>query len=1201
MHGCFAGNCLPLLATKDNVFVKIAYKIIAALAGTVLMVTLGIVSLFWSLAQIEEAHRWRQHTSGLINDANRLLSDLKDAETAQRGFALTADEYFLHLYAKVHDDIIADLDGLNKKISIVAAKNDIAPIVPLVHAKLAEMEQVIALRRNDDAVAAIALLKDERGKQLMETIRAGMSGFIGMEEIDLAKREAAFQSTLRYLFGLILTTSLFALLSALAFAWLICRQRQQQLGNLVHLKTQHLLDRQEQTNRQLQQAYAVLQTSEEKLAVTVNSIGDAVIATDADARVTLVNLVAEQLTGWTQAQARGRALGEIFNIINKHTRHAVATPDIAALEFGTIQQLNNDTLLIARDGSECDIADSCAPIRDHAGQVVGSVRVFRNITKEYAAQQALRDSTALIQTILNTVADGIITFHSKDNLLETVNPAVERMFGYASDELVGQNFSLLIPELDNYQGPGQIEYDKASAEARANGRGREVAGRRKNGSMFPLEIAVNEMMLGGERHFTGLLRDISARKQAEEERNRFFAISQDMLCTLGFDGYFQDINPAWAQTLGYTKAELLGAPYIELIHPDDRQATLAEVAAVTLGKPLTSFENRYRCQDGSYRWFQWNLTPVTADQLMYGVARDITGRKLAEASELRINAIAFESQKSLIVTDAHGVTLRVNQAFTEATGYSSDEMLGQTPRMFRSDRYDVNFYRAMWKTIRATGIWQGEIWNQRKNGESYPVWLTISAVKAGDGLVTHYVGSQIDMTKRLAAEETIKQMAFYDQLTGLPNRSLLMDQLRHAFASSARSGSNGALLFIDLDNFKDINDTLGHESGDLLLQQAALRLKSCLSTGDIVARMGGDEFVVMLENLSEQAIEAAIQTEAVGKKFLVTLAQPYQLGTYEYRSTVSIGAAMFNDHGQSVEEMLKRADIAMYQAKKAGRNTFRFFNPHMQDVLNARIALERELRRAIEDRQFVLHYQIQVDSAQRVLGAEALIRWPQQEGGMVSPAQFIPLAEKTGLILPIGQWVLETACRQLKAWQQNALTRHLVLSVNVSAKQFRQLDFVAQIHALVQHHAIDPLLLKLEITESMLLGNIENTIAAMNSLKEIGVQFALDDFGTGYSSLQYLKRLPLDQIKIDQSFVRDLAFDSDDQAIVSTIIAMAKSLGMSVIAEGVETQEQRQYLLQQGCAHYQGYLFGKPVALEQFEKLLKESATIPGQCANVNA
>ncbi len=1154
------------------------------------MVALGITSLFWSLAQIEEAQRWRQHTSDVINDAQALLSDLKDSETAQRGYVLTADERFLQSYVKLPGNIIAGLDALQKKLTIVAAKNHIDAIVPLAHAKLEEMEQVIALRRSGDMAAATAMVKDGKGKPLMDEIRTGMSAFISIEKIDLARREAAIKTTLQRLFALIVATSLLALLCAVAFAWLIYRRQQRRLGNLVHLKTLHLLDLQEQTNRQLQQAYAVLQASEEKLAVTVNSIGDAVIATDADARVTLINQVAQQLTGWTRAQAHGRPLDEIFDIVNKKSRQIVTVPSIAALEHGTIQRLDNDTLLIARDGSECDIADSCAPIRDHNGQVVGSVLVFRNITREYAEQQAMRDSAALIQTILNTVADGIITLRASDSVIETVNPAIARMFGHAAQELVGANFSMLIPELGSAP---DIEDGQASEEARASGRGREVAGRRKDGSLFPLDIAVNEMVLGGERHYTCVLRDISARKQAEEERNRFFVLSQDMLCTLGFDGDIKDMNPAWIQTLGYAKAQLLATPYIELVHPDDRQTTLAEMDAVCDGKAMTSFENRYRCQDGSYRWLQWNVTPSIASQLMYGVARDITERKLTEASELRINAIAFESQESLIITDAHGVTLRVNRAFTEATGYTSEEMLGQTPHLFRSDRYDADFYRTMWKTIRSTGIWQGEIWNRRKDGESYPVWLTISAVKAANGIVTHYVGSQIDMTKRMEAEETIKQMAFYDPLTGLPNRRLLMEQLSQAFASSARSGRNGAVLFIDLDNFKDINDTLGHDSGDLLLQQAAQRLKSCLRAGDIVARMGGDEFVVMLEDLSEQAIEAAIQTEAVGEKFLVTLGQPYRLGEHEYRSTVSIGAAMFSDHGQSVEEMLKRADIAMYQAKKAGRNTFRFFNQQMQDAINARIALERQLRQAIECQQFQLHYQIQVDSAQRILGAEALIRWLQPERGMVSPAQFIPLAEETGLILPIGQWVLDTACRQLKAWQQDPLMRHLVLSVNVSAKQFRQFDFVSQIHVLVQHHAIDPMLLKLEITESMLLGNVENTIAAMNALKEIGVQFALDDFGTGYSSLQYLKRLPLDQIKIDQSFVRDLAFDSGDQAIVSTIIAIAKSLGMSVIAEGVETQEQRQHLLKKGCTHYQGYLFGKPVALEQFEQLLRAAAQLP--------
>jgi predicted signal transduction protein with EAL and GGDEF domain len=367
-----------------------------------------------------------------------------------------------------------------------------------------------------------------------------------------------------------------------------------------------------------------------------------------------------------------------------------------------------------------------------------------------------------------------------------------------------------------------------------------------------------------------------------------------------------------------------------------------------------------------------------------------------------------------------------------------------------------------------------------------------------------------------------------------------------------------------------------------------LRLAACVREDDTVARLGGDEFVVMLENLGEHALEAAAHAEVVGEKIHAALGQPCQLATNDYRSSCSIGAVLFSSNAQTTDDLLKQADIAMYQAKKAGRNTLRFFDPQMQASITARVALEAELRKAIEMQQFELHYQIQVDSAYRPLGAEALIRWIHPERGMISPAQFIPLAEETGLIQPIGLWVIETACAQLKAWQQDTLTRELVLAVNVSARQFHQSDFVGQVHDAVQRHAINPMRLKLELTEGMLLDDVEETIATMNVLSEIGIQFSMDDFGTGYSSLQYLKRLPLDQLKIDQSFVRDIVTDSSDKAIVRTIIVMAQSLGISVIAEGVETEENRQFLMDNGCIHYQGYLFGRPMPIEQFEASLRQ-------------
>ena len=557
--------------------------------------------------------------------------------------------------------------------------------------------------------------------------------------------------------------------------------------------------------------------------------------------------------------------------------------------------------------------------------------------------------------------------------------------------------------------------------------------------------------------------------------------------------------------------------------------------------------------------------------------------------QLRIAAIAFEAQEGMMVTDTHSVILRVNRAFTLVTGYTPEEVIGKKPNLLNSDRHDASFYSAIWKSLNDTGAWEGELWSRRKNGEVYPEYLNISAVKNQSGIITNYVSTLTDITASRKAADEIEHLAFYDQLTRLPNRRFLIDRLKQALASSARSGREGALLFIDLDNFKAINDTLGHEMGDLLLQQVAQRLGACVREGDTVSRLGGDEVVVMLENLSELQLEAGAKTETVGNKILAALSQLYQLASYEYRSTSSIGIALFSDHKGAPDELLKHAGIAMYQAKKDGRDTLRFFNQKMQDAINSRAELEDELRKAIEHQQFQLYYQIQVDSSHHPLGAEALIRWIHPERGLIPPMQFIPLAEETGLILSIGQWVLDTACAQLKAWEQDALTRDLVLAVNVSAEQFRHADFVAQVQATVQRHAINPRLLKLELTENLLLEKIEDVITTMNTLKEIGIQFSLDDFGTGYSSLQYIKQLPLDQLKIDQSFIRDLATDSSDKAIVRTIIAMADSLKLDVIAEGVETEQQRQPLLDKGCTHFQGYLFGKPVPIAQFEEQLRRA------------
>ena len=569
------------------------------------------------------------------------------------------------------------------------------------------------------------------------------------------------------------------------------------------------------------------------------------------------------------------------------------------------------------------------------------------------------------------------------------------------------------------------------------------------------------------------------------------------------------------------------------------------------------------------------------------VSYSFSEKKRINQAGLRIAATAFESQAGMTVTNVDGVILRVNQAFTEITGYSLDEVVGKTPRLLSSGRHDAAFYADLWASIKSTGSWQGEIWNRRKSGEVYPEWLMITAVKDDGGATTHYVGTFTDVTSRKKAEEEITNLAFYDPLTGLPNRRLLLDRLKQAIASSSRSTKHSALLFLDLDNFKILNDTRGHDIGDLLLQQVAQRLVTCVREGDTVARLGGDEFVVMLEDLSDNLLEAATQTEAVGEKILATLNHTYHLAQYACHSTPSVGITLFADHQGPLDDLLKRADLAMYQAKAAGRNTLRFFDPEMQAVVTTRAALEADLREAVLKNQFVLYYQAQVDGAGRLTGVEVLLRWQHPQRGLVSPLEFIPLAEETGLILPLGHWVLETACAQLAVWAVRPEIAHFTVAVNVSARQLHHPDFVDQVLAVLDKTGANPQRLKLELTESLLVDDVEDVIVKMTALKEKGVSFSLDDFGTGYSSLSYLKRLPLDQLKIDQSFVRDILTDTNDSAIAKMVVALAESMGLAVIAEGVEIDAQKDFLAHNGCNAYQGYLFSHPLPIAEFEAFVK--------------
>ena len=578
---------------------------------------------------------------------------------------------------------------------------------------------------------------------------------------------------------------------------------------------------------------------------------------------------------------------------------------------------------------------------------------------------------------------------------------------------------------------------------------------------------------------------------------------------------------------------------------------------------------------------------------LVGVMLDITERKRME-DNLRQAATVFDnSAEGVIIASPDGSIIAVNRAFTEITGYTQNEVIGKNPRLLQSGRHDKAFYRDLWDGIARNGRWQGEVWNRRKNGEAFPEWMSITAVRDQQGRLTNYVATFSDITLQKENEERIQLLAFSDPLTGLPNRRLMMDRLQHALTVSARNKRQGALFFIDLDNFKSINDTRGHHIGDLLLKQVAHRIESCLREGDTVARLGGDEFVVMLESLGESALEATGQAEMVGIKVLGLLGNPYTILDQAHHATASIGVTLFGDQKHSLEELFKQADLAMYRAKASGRNAMRFFDPEMQAVVAARFNLDVDLREGMAHNQFSLHYQAQVDHHNHITGAEALLRWNHPQRGMVPPVEFISLAEETGLILPLGAWVLETACQQLATWARSPVTEHLTVAVNVSANQFRQRDFVAQVADVVERNATNPSRLKLELTESLLLDDLEDVVSKMAALKSRGVGFSLDDFGTGYSSLAYLKRLPLDQLKIDQSFVRDVLVDPNDAAIARTIVALAHSLGLGVIAEGVETEDQLQFLASHGCHAYQGYLFSRPVPVDVFTQLVETYATEP--------
>jgi diguanylate cyclase (GGDEF)-like protein/PAS domain S-box-containing protein len=839
-----------------------------------------------------------------------------------------------------------------------------------------------------------------------------------------------------------------------------------------------------------------------------------------------------------------------------------------------------DYRVISADGRVVWVRDIVSLITYGREPVMRGLMI--DISEAKQTEEALRLSEGKFASVFAQCPDILVIARLSDGCFLEANQAFVEQIGLSASEIIGKTPSELniwgIPDI----GPSLLQrLQKGSI------RNLEMPFRRNNGQTFTGLLSAEPFDLDSTPALVVVVRDITPLKEAqqqlqmsEEKFAKAFHSSPDgLLISRQSDGLLVEVNDGFSRITGYHSALSLDRTTLDLgiwVDLNERQQLLEQLNRDGFVKDFTSHIRR---RDGQIRLCEISSRPlpIGGEDCMLTIARDITERHQMQ-EKLQLAATVFESTaEGVLITDTRQRINAVNRAFSEITGYSEGEAIGETPRLLASGLHDSAFYAAMWYQLTAEGHWQGEISNRRKNGEIYPSWLTISAVRNRDKFITHFVAVFADISSLKQAQARLDYQAHHDPLTGLPNRTLFESRLHAALTHCKEAKSLGAVLFLDLDRFKHINDSLGHPVGDLLLKGIAQRLKENLRDIDTVARLGGDEFIILLPGL-----QTAGDADVIATKLLNSFSAPFQAGEHEFFISTSIGTALFPTDGADVATLIKNADAAMYRSKAKGRNRVENYTRDLTAQASERIALEHELRRAIERNEFTLSYQPKVSLlTQRLVGAEALIRWTHPTFGEVPPERFIPLAEENGMILQIGEWVLETACQQLHQWNQ----RYDVfgsLSVNLAGAQLRQPNLVTRIEQLLTQYELQPGCLQLEITENFIMSQTEEALSVLHRLKKLGVQLAIDDFGTGYSSLSYLKRLPLDILKIDQSFVRGLPDDPHDAAIVRAIIALGRSMQLTVIAEGVETLEQQQFLADEGCEQIQGYIVSLPLRPEEF-------------------
>ncbi|MBI2312128.1 MAG: PAS domain S-box protein [Betaproteobacteria bacterium] len=925
-------------------------------------------------------------------------------------------------------------------------------------------------------------------------------------------------------------------------------------------------------------AEAELKEREKRLAVLFERAGDIILVHDKAGRIVDVNRQACQSLGYE----RGELIGMTVPDIDLHCVPGRPEGPWSTLAEGrtvTVEGLHR-----RKDGSSFAVEVRVALIAPEPDALF--MAVARDITRRKQAEEAVRDARDRLRALIRASPVAIMGL-DLEGRVTMWNPAAERMFGWSEKEVLGQMNPIVPPDRE-----AEFRALLGKACRGESFTGVELKRRRKDSSTIAVSLSVAPLSdeRGSISGVIAVLADISGRREmedalraSEQKFRSYIDNALDAVLVADETGRFLESNPAARALFGYSEEEFRRRSIPEVLDPDPEnleQGRQHFARVLDTGKSVGTVWNRRK--DGTPMLLDINAVALGNNRFL-GFLRDVTAQQLA-AQQIRLYARVFESsQDAIIITNPRNEIIAVNRAFTDITGYGQDEVLGRNPKLLSSGRQDQGFYINLWTAIRETGHWQGELWNRRKSGEVYPEWVTISAVKDGRGSITNYIAIFSDISERKAAEEHISYLAQHDGLTGLPNRTLMQDRLKLALATANRAGDMVAVMFLDLDRFKTINDSLGHQLGDQLLIGVAERLGDSVRVSDTVSRVGGDEFVVILPTITEVEDVAL-----VAEKIIRNVSRPYQIETHEINTTPSIGIAIFPNDGEDMGTLIKNADTAMYHAKESGRNNYQFFTQDMNARAFERLMMETRMRRAYERSEFLLYFQPQVGIAGgRLVGLEALIRWNHPDMGLVAPVKFIHVAEDSGLIVAIGEWVIREACRQNRAWQAAGLPA-VPVAVNLSAIQFRNKGLLDAVERALRDSGLEACYLELELTESSVMQDPEVTSDVLGKLKAMGVKLAVDDFGTGYSSLNYLKRFPLDKLKVDQSFVRDILADPSDRAIVSAIVAMGHSLGLTVVAEGVEDREQLALLRAEGCDEYQGYLVSEPLPANEVQKLLEK-------------